>query len=197
MPVVATLLWFVLSGFAWAHPRTVVPRQAALYRATVIREVRFYWGMAERPSTFLGQIHQESGFREDARSPVGAEGLSQIMPRTGAWLWEIYPADLREACPQMSGCPRDAKWAIRAVVLFDKRLYDSYRFAIGDDRWAWTLASYNGGSGNANKEKRLCPCDKNRWFGSVENFCLRTAANCRENRGYPRRILLELRHHYE
>ena len=199
MPVVATLLWFVLSGFAWAHPRTVVPRQAALYRATVIREVRFYWGMAEKPSTFLGQIHQESGFREDAKSAF-ASGLTQFTKPTAEWISDLYARDLRELCADRAGCPLDAKWAIRAMVIYDKRLYGQQPNAQGDDRMAFALAGYNGGAGHIFREKKEAArvgLDPETWFNSVELICLRAEWACRTNRGYPRRILLELRHHYE
>jgi soluble lytic murein transglycosylase len=37
-------------------------------------------------SLVLGVIHTESGFRPEAVSPVGAVGLMQIMPDTGAWI---------------------------------------------------------------------------------------------------------------
>lgn len=179
-----------------------MPRQAALYRATVIREVRFYWGMAEKPSTFLGQIHQESTFREDAKSPVGATGLAQMMPGTSRWLMEIYPRDLKELCPDKSGCPLSPAWAIRSLVLFDKRLYDDFRWANGAiERWSATLSGYNGGRSWVLRERRACAgtvgCNDTLWFGNIELACLRSATSCKENRNYPRRILLELRHHYE
>lgn len=34
-----------------------------------------------------------------------------------------------------------------------------------------------------------CGCDSTRWFGNVENICLRASWACRENREYPKRIL--------
>ena len=152
-----TLLWLALSGAAFAHPRTVVPRQAALYRATIVREVRFYWGMAENPAIFMAQIHAESAFREDARSPVGAEGLAQIMPRTNRWLLQIYAKDLMPLCPSKTGCPLDPHFSIRALVMYDKFLWNQFTFVDAQiERWAFTLASYNGGIGNAKKELSAC-----------------------------------------
>lgn len=176
-----------------------MPRQAVLYRATVIREVRFYWGMAEKPSTFLGQIHQESGFREDAKS-VFASGLTQFTKPTAEWIQGLYARDLRELCAGRTGCPLDAKWAIRAMTIYDKRLWDGYSKAMGDDRKAFMLSGYNGGNGWVLKERSEAlrrGFDPNVWFNSVELVCIRAGWACRENRGYPRRILLELRHHYE
>lgn len=38
------------------------------------------------PMLFAGLVRQESSFKADAKSPVGATGLGQIMPATGRWL---------------------------------------------------------------------------------------------------------------
>ena len=183
----------------WAHQRNVVPRQAALYRATVIREVRFYWGMAESPAMFMGQIAQESGFKEDAKSAF-ASGLTQFTKPTAEWIQGLYARDLRELCAAKTGCPLEPKWAIRAMVLYDKRLWNGYPNACGDERKAFMLSGYNGGDGWTRKERAQAiklALDPDVWFGSVETVCLRAAWACKENRDYPRRILLELRHHYE
>jgi hypothetical protein len=38
------------------------------------------------PKTAFGLVRAESGFRNTATSPVGAVGLTQLMPRTAAWM---------------------------------------------------------------------------------------------------------------
>jgi hypothetical protein len=38
------------------------------------------------PATAFGLVRAESSFRNTARSPVGAQGLTQLMPRTAAWV---------------------------------------------------------------------------------------------------------------
>ncbi|MBX6365939.1 MAG: lytic transglycosylase domain-containing protein [Gemmatimonadetes bacterium] len=38
------------------------------------------------PAVAFGLVATESGFRNSARSSVGARGLTQLMPRTAAWL---------------------------------------------------------------------------------------------------------------
>jgi len=57
------------------------------------------WGLEAPVALFAAQVHQESGWREDARSPVGALGLAQFMPGTAAWIAQLYPADLGDAAP--------------------------------------------------------------------------------------------------
>lgn len=198
-----TLLLMALIGLAaqsvGAH---VIPRNAARYLPTVIREVRYYWGIRQHHNVFMGQIHQESAFREGAKSAF-ASGLTQFTPSTAAWIQGLYAADLRELCPDRSGCPLDAKWAIRSMVLYDKRLYDGHGFSSGDDRWAFTLAAYNGGLGWLKIERGACAalagCDPSRYFHHVELLCgkstprKRAAWACEENRTYPRRILFKWR----
>ena len=62
------------------------------------------------------------------------------------------------------------------------------------DRWAFVLAGYNGGNGWVNRDRRLASAkgaDPLAWFDSVERHNAgRSAANFRENRHYPRAILL-------
>ena len=195
------IVTFLLSrGILYAHKNgRIVPPRAAQYRPTVIREVRYYWGFRENPSTFLSQIHQESGFREGAKSAF-ASGLTQFTPGTAEWIQKLYAKDLRETCPTNSGCPLNPKWAIRAMVMYDKRLWDRYPFTSGDDRFGFTLSSYNGGSGWIDKERQAAAQmnkESNKWFNAVEKTCLRAKWACDENRQYPRNILYKWRHHYE
>jgi hypothetical protein len=48
------------------------------------------------PNVFVAQINQESGFNPNARSPVGATGIAQIMPAT-AKAWGVNPNKPRQA----------------------------------------------------------------------------------------------------
>ncbi len=51
-----------------------IPAQANIYRARLTREARAAWGLEAPVALFAAQVHQESGWREDARSSVGALG---------------------------------------------------------------------------------------------------------------------------
>jgi soluble lytic murein transglycosylase-like protein len=159
-----------------------IPRAALKWRSTIVREVRYWWGMAEPRDTFAGQLHQESRYNEAARSPVGAQGLAQFMPSTAAWIAALYPADLQPANAL------DAHWAIRACVKYDRWIYDRFLGAADrQEHWGMALAGYNAGSGWIAKERKLAP-DPSRWYGSTENICLRSASACAESRGYARNI---------
>lgn len=164
------------------QPKDPVSREAMKWRLTVIREVRYWWGMAEPRDTFAGQLHQESAWNEGAVSPVGAGGLGQVMPATAAWMGKLWPKDLQPVDVM------DGHWSIRACVKYDHWLWDRFSSAASrEDRWGLSLAAYNGGIGSIQKEARLAP-DPPRWYGSVENVCLRRASACAESRGYVRNI---------
>jgi soluble lytic murein transglycosylase-like protein len=81
---------------------------------------------------FAAQVHQESGWREDAHSPVGALGLAQFMPGTAAWIAQLYPANLGDAALL------DARWALRALVTYDLWLWERLTEFRDDGlhRWA-------------------------------------------------------------
>ncbi|WP_096084978.1 transporter substrate-binding domain-containing protein [Agaribacterium haliotis] len=108
------------------------------------------------------QMYQESKFNPKARSYAGAQGLMQVLPRTGRefgfnkltdpeigieaglaymeWLKERFPGDLA----------------------FEERLY-------------FSLASYNAGASHVRDARRLASqlgYDEQRWFGNVEKAML-------------------------
>jgi soluble lytic murein transglycosylase-like protein len=165
-----------------------IPSLAYGLKRAVRAEVNYYWGLEQRATIFYSQIHQESTWRPDAVSPVGAQGLSQFMPATAEWVSKLYPKDLGGEAN-----PLDARWAIRSCILFDKFLFNIFKDAYDEDnRWRFTLSSYNGGEGNTNKDKRLAMANgksSNKWTCNVEHYSGRSASNFKENRNYVKRIL--------
>ena len=165
-----------------------VPRDAEQYRRTLVRAAHAEWGLGAPIATLAAQVHQESAWRANAQSPVGAQGLAQFMPATSAWMAELYPASLGANQPHNPG------WALRAMVLYDRWLYEKNQASSDCERWAFVLAAYNGGQGWVNRDRKQASAkgaDKLAWFDSVERHNAgRSAANFRENRHYPRAILL-------
>lgn len=170
-----------------------VPPAAIVYRGAILRAWEHYFDLSEPASIAFAQIHQESRWKTDARSPVGASGLGQFMPATAEWIHGMLPADVRADCPARSGCPTDPGWAIAALARFDYLLFREQAWATPwTDHWAAALAAYNGGSGWLAKERKAAAArgiPANGWFGKVELVCIRSAAACRENREYPVVIL--------
>jgi membrane-bound lytic murein transglycosylase MltF len=164
------------------------PREALRYRDDLIRNARVVWGLSAPIAVFGAQIHQESAWRPDARSKF-AGGLAQFTPDTATWIGSAYKDELGNADPF------NPSWAMRALVRYDRHLFDRIEAATPCDRWAFTLSGYNGGAGWVRRDQAMAEragADPDRWWGNVELYSPRAAWAMRENRGYPRRILLTL-----
>lgn len=163
-----------------------VPRAALAYRDTLIRNARLVWGLSAPVATFAGQIHQESAWKPDARSRY-ASGLAQFTPATADWIGGQFDG-------LGSKQPLNPSWALRALVTYDRWLWDRVRAMEPCERMAMALAAYNGGLGWIYREQRAASSkglDRRLWFGAVALCCQRSAASCAENRAYPARILFK------
>jgi peptidoglycan lytic transglycosylase len=95
------------------------------------------------PWLLAGLVRQESSFNHEARSWVGATGLSQIMPSTGAWL--ASAAGVRNFAPELLAVP-EINLRMGARYLRDQlRRYHGARDLA--------LAAYNAGPGRADRWK--------------------------------------------
>lgn len=111
----------------------------------------------------MGQIEQESRCREGVTAFDGGMGLGQFMPATAKWIHDREDA-LQEI--SVKPMPYDARWNIRAMILYDWRLFNS-GMCPG---WYFAFRSYNGGQGNLNKEiRRAGSCE----ISQVEKQCAR------------------------
>ncbi|HEX8694021.1 MAG TPA: lytic transglycosylase domain-containing protein [Longimicrobium sp.] len=96
------------------------------------------------PWLLAGLVRQESSFDRRARSWVGATGLSQIMPGTGAWL--AGGVGIRNFEPELLAVP-EINLRMGARYLRDQmRRYRGARDLA--------LAAYNAGPGRADRWKR-------------------------------------------
>jgi soluble lytic murein transglycosylase-like protein len=154
---------------------------------------RATWGLNAPVATFAAQVHQESGWRPDARSRF-AGGLAQFTPDTAEWISQAYAGELG------ANQPFNPAWALRALVRYDLHLWALIRAVSDCDRMAMALAAYNGGLGWVQRDQRLAVAagaDPMRWWGHVERHTARADWAREENRGYPRRILLQLQPRYK
>jgi len=162
-----------------------VPREALPYRNDLIRESRAVWGMDAPVATFAGQIHQESRWNASAKSPVGAAGMAQFMPATASWICG-FAKDLPPGCNVLN-----PNWAIRALVTYDKYLYDRTP-KVGNTcgrMWA-ALRGYNGGLGHWNKEWQNAGRPSNLKLADAScGTASRAIKHCRENLTYPEKIV--------
>jgi len=97
------------------------------------------------PALVAAVIEQESRFLPSAKSPVGARGLMQIMPRTGRWMGasNLY----------------DPEQNIDAGVRYIKYLNQRFH---GDLRK--TIAAYNAGEGNVMRYRGIPPFRETRSY---------------------------------
>jgi membrane-bound lytic murein transglycosylase MltF len=108
------------------------------------------------------QGYQESRLDQSARSPVGAIGIMQIMPATGA---ELKVGDISLLEPNIHG---GVKY-MRQVM--DANFADEQMDAL--NKGLFTFASYNAGPGRVRQLRREAAkrgLDQNVWFGNVEQI---------------------------
>jgi soluble lytic murein transglycosylase-like protein len=167
-------------GSVWAQ----VPAAAHKYRPHLIRASHAVWGLNAPIPAFAAQIHQESAWRSDVCSPYAC-GLTQFTPDTAEWIGNLYGVELG---------PTDRfnpVWAIRAMVRYDKYLFDSTPGHTECDRFWGALRKYNGGPGHWNMESRHATDRLDRYDVDLQcGKARRSIKHCPENVGYPRRILL-------
>lgn len=90
------------------------------------------------PALVAAVIEQESRFRKNAISPVGARGLMQLMPRTGRWMGarDLYNAE------------QNIDAGVKYIKYLEKRF---------DGNLRKTIAAYNAGEGNVMRYKGIPP----------------------------------------
>lgn len=184
IPARAAPLIFAAGFDAPAAEAISIPPTSYLYRVKLEREVIARFGDGRAVARIAGQVHQESRWRADARSPY-AEGMAQFTPATAAWLESV--------CPEIGPPdPWDPHWSVRAVVCYDHYLHARVAGATECDVWAFALSAYNGGLRWVQRDKARASAsgaDPARWFDHVERFTPRAAWAKKENRAYVRRIL--------
>lgn len=171
----------LLTGFVKCKP----------YYLLVIKANRYYWGHDDYVAATMAQMYTESACDRFAKSPVGAEGLMQVMPRTAI--------DIQNRLNCKTGVdhidPYNIKWVIMSGVCYNEYLYGrNFEFPHICDRYAATMAGYNGGQGHVNSKRRKCngKCDPTKYFNNVEFMSAnRNSSNEQENREYPHKVLVK------
>lgn len=94
------------------------------------------------PAMVLGVMTQESGFNANAVSPVGAQGLMQIMPGTLNYIQQKSQLSVDSAFDPGDNAAAGT-WYLR-------HLYNQLQGVAPHQRWHFALASYNGGLARVN-----------------------------------------------
>lgn len=187
--------WLTLGLVAQVQAQPVglqIPARAHQYRRVLTQQAYAQWGLDAPIAALAAQVHQESAWRPEAVSHVGARGLAQFMPATARWWCE------REGIDEC--LPHNPTWALRAMVGYDKFLFDRAPPHLSDfDRLWLALRSYNGGERHWQAEARTTGL-REPTREQIDAACGRARRHrkhCAENLGYPRRILLRLQPLYK
>jgi membrane-bound lytic murein transglycosylase MltF len=112
------------------------------------------------PLMLVAQGFQESKLDQSARSHMGAVGVMQLMPATGA---ELKVGDIHKLEPNIHA---GAKYMDQLMT----RYFPDARFSPVD-RPLFAFASYNAGPGNISRMRKAAAqrgLDPDRWFNNVE-----------------------------
>ncbi|WP_296871396.1 transglycosylase SLT domain-containing protein [Tibeticola sp.] len=189
-----TLLALLLfPSWAQAQPQPQPPAAAARWRAELVRAAHTQWGLDAPVAALAAQVHQESGWNPQAVSAVGARGMAQFMPGTARWWCELNGLGAAQCQPH------NPVWALRALVGYDKWLFDRtpLRYTARDRLWV-ALRAYNGGLGHWQAEA-LATGLAHPGREQVDAACGRArrhVSHCAENLAYPQRILQLLQPRY-
>jgi hypothetical protein len=102
------------------------------------------------PELVAAVVNQESRFKPTARSPVGAQGLMQLMPRTGAWM----------GAKNLNDPTQNVQAGVKYLKYLEKRFNGNEKLI---------LAAYNGGEGNVKKYGGVPP------FRETRNYVVKVA----------------------
>ena len=217
--------WLALGLVAQVQAQPVglqIPARAHQYRRMLTQQAYAQWGLDAPIAALAAQVHQESAWRPEAVSRVGARGLAQFMPATARWWCEREGMDDEPPPGRSQGgegplggqrntrsdgawgphacLPHNPTWALRAMVGYDKFLFDRAPPHLSDfDRLWLALRSYNGGERHWQAEARSTGL-REPTREQIDAACGRARRHpkhCAENLGYPRRILLRLQPLYK
>ena len=180
--VLAALL---LAGLLLPRPAIAqVRRHPDRYDDTFRKYSKRYFGPGYDWRVFKAQGMTESNLRSTARSPVGARGVMQLLPRTFHEIASQNP-DIRRAI-------NDPEWNIAAGISYDRRLWQQWEAdSVMVQRQQFMFASYNAGRGTilgAQSVARSRQLDERSW-SSIETVAPAVPRwRWRETIGYVHRI---------
>lgn len=177
------LLAALLLALGLSAPAPEASAQGAFptrYDADIRRAVARWWPAGPDWVWWRAQLWQESRFRPEAVSPVGAAGLAQFMP--GTW------ADVSRQLRLPPGASPHQDIAIDAGAYYMARLMAGWRTERPQvERLRLAQASYNAGSGHIVKAQALCDGARD-WVDISPCLPRVTGHNARETQDYVRLI---------
>lgn len=220
--ILGLVFWLALLSPVSAQPtdpRTFLPAGSHQYAPVLVRVQASLWPEAPEPHTLAGQVEQESciSLRHSKCWNPRAElktsreygfGFGQITVAynaNGSVRFNKFE-ELRTSTPALKNWRwedrYDPSYQLAAMVHMDRLLY----LGLTDvpsvrERWAMTLAAYNGGKGGLLQDRIMCTkirgCDSRVWFDNVELTSVKSRvvhpgygkSAFEINREYPRLVL--------
>ncbi|MCU7876960.1 MAG: transglycosylase SLT domain-containing protein [Candidatus Thiodiazotropha sp. (ex Lucinoma borealis)] len=177
-----TLRWFLLLvlipglAFAGVFKHVKDNHWSDQYDSHFRKYTKHYFGPHIDWHWFKAQGIAESGLKPNAKSPVGAKGIMQILPTTYA--------EIQEDNPHFTHI-NDPRWNIAAGIYYDRTLYRKWKKGLPtEERMAFAMASYNAGYGNVLKAYKRAKKHK----GEIRNWVQVESHAPGETRHYVRRI---------
>lgn len=208
--------------------RTYVPAGAHVYGPVLkVEQVRL-WPAHPMPSMLGALVEQEScitlkhsrcwnpaaRLKTDREEGAGMGQITRAYHGDGSIRFDSL-ASVRQLDPSLA----EWSWAnvyrrpdlqLRAIVVMNRDCYRRIGRLVTDDsaRLQMCDAAYNGGWGGLQQERRACgqraDCDPQKWFGHVEQVCLKSKTRwkgygmsaCDINREHVRMVAVERRSKY-
>lgn len=131
---------------------------------------------------FKAQALAESNLDPEAKSPVGAHGVMQLMPGTSAEMARQLRIDDRPLIPHLN---------IQMGIAYDRRCWNIFKAEKGIERIRFMLGAYNAGAGHIITAQKLATAAgllSGRWESIVEKLPEVTGKNATETINYVARI---------
>ena len=215
------LLIFILFIYPLMVWCAEVPKNFLVHKDTLIKVMQVSWPTITIPSVPAGLIEQETCYSLTHSKCWSPHAKLETSREYGFGLGQLTVTsrfnsfnEVKELEPRL----KQWKWEDRfnpefqmiALLAMLKRNYSVYKSVESDaDRYAFALASYNGGLGGIQSDQRICKntpeCNPNLWFGNTENTSLKKKIKVTGygksffeiNREYPKNILEVRRFKYK
>ena len=133
---------------------------------------------------FKAQAIAESRLKENAKSPVGAVGVMQIMPATYT--------DISKRYRYIKGNSSSPKWSIAAGIYYNRSIWNLFKAKRPfQDRLDFTFGAYNAGKGNiikAQKHAKRLELDPDLWPSIEQTLPKVTGKHSKETLSYVKKI---------
>jgi len=180
VPVLAVVL-VTMPGSTCAFDRY---KRVVKYDRYFSKYSKRYFGPAFDWHYFKAQAVAESHLDPQAKSPVGATGIMQIMPRT-------YKEILRKN-PKIRGSRMQPRWNIAAGIYYNRQIWNLWKARRPfRDRLHFMFGSYNAGKGNILKAQKIAEkrgLNPNLWSSIEPTLPAVTGKRSRETIGYVKKI---------